>query len=589
MPVSACSYGRMVKWSPVKSEKKTKLSTKISALTVFSSACAILLLGIALILMFTFFFSRQTREDIEYYLENTNEQFDAKVQFIQDSTIAIRHNTVMEEFFKRNHYDEEEVETQLAYCMDLFSNRNMVTQNAPFAVSVYLFNNKGDFVRKHYYPTTLSNMEQMDADYQQLQKSYKVTGSHFKCYLDETKADLCFPLFDDEMKEMGTCIVAIQLDAIAAIFKDTAKYQSYSWIVTSNGNIIGHAGNHDYCKGIITAPQNYSGDYAINGKNFICSTNTSGFGLESAICVARGNVYTVLQPTLLAFVLVLVLVLLLVSTVILTVTYRSIRPLKEMAEEISAFGQDNLHVRMTDFPVQEFHDISFVFNEMADRIDHLITEVYEKELLATRAQVKFLQAQINPHFQFNILAMLSVKAKLAGNEELYQSLQAFSKLIQGKIFREKEIKIPLKDEMELVNFYLYLQKGRYQDKLSYEIIYGNEEVKDYLIPRLLIEPLVENAVSHGLEPKSEPGKVTIEIFEQEEKLHIIVADDGVGFDPDEERTGVKEGHTSTGFANTNRLLQILYHDHYTMRLDGRKGQGTKVEVILPIEKEGSHA
>ena len=133
--------------------RKTRLSTKISALTVLSTACAILFLGIALILMFAFFFSKQTRADIEYYLENTNEQFASKVQFVQDGAISIRHNTIMEEFFKKNHYDAEEVETQLAYCMDLFSDRNMVEQNSPFAVSVYLFNNKEKFVRKHYIPS----------------------------------------------------------------------------------------------------------------------------------------------------------------------------------------------------------------------------------------------------------------------------------------------------------------------------------------------------------------------------------------------------------------------------------------------------
>ncbi len=69
---------------------------------------------------------------------------------------------------------------------------------------------------------------------------------------------------------------------------------------------------------------------------------------------------------------------------------------------------------MGDFSVQEFHDISVTFNEMAERIKYLITQVYEKQLLATRSQVKYLQSQINPHFQFNILAMLSLKAKLAG-------------------------------------------------------------------------------------------------------------------------------------------------------------------------------
>ena len=112
---------------------------------------------------------------------------------------------------------------------------------------------------------------------------------------------------------------------------------------------------------------------------------------------------------------------------------------------------------MEDYPIQEFHDMSVVFNEMADRIEYLITQVYEKQLLVTQAQVKFLQAQINPHFQYNILAMLSIRAKMAGNEELYQYLQAFSKLMQGKIFRGKEIKIPVSAEMEIVDFYLLLQ------------------------------------------------------------------------------------------------------------------------------------
>ena len=77
-------------------------------------------------------------------------------------------------------------------------------------------------------------------------------------------------------------------------------------------------------------------------------------------------------------------------------------------------------------------------------IEYLITQVYEKEIVAARSQVKYLQSQINPHFQFNILAMLSLKAKMAGNEEVYDGLNAFSRLMQGKIFREKEIKIKVK-------------------------------------------------------------------------------------------------------------------------------------------------
>ena len=230
-----------------------------------------------------------------------------------------------------------------------------------------------------------------------------------------------------------------------------------------------------------------------------------------------------------------------------------------MISNIRAFGKQNLDVRMEDSTIQEFHDIGQVFNEMADRIEYLITEVYEKQLLATKSQVKYLQSQLNPHFQFNILAMLSLKAKMSGNEELYESLNAFSKLMQGKIFRDKEIKIKVKEELEIVQFYLFLQKERYQDKLM------------YLIPRLLIEPLVENAVSHGLEPQKERGMIKVCLYEesssekssreekinnteQKKRLHIIVEDNGVGMDYEKLNENYEKetlengeiGHTHTG-------------------------------------------
>ena len=249
------------------------------------------------------------------------------------------------------------------------------------------------------------------------------------------------------------------------------------------------------------------------------------------------------------------------------------------------FGEEQFDIRMDDFQIQEFHDISVVFNEMADKIQHLILEVYEKELTATRLQVKYLQAQITPHFQFNILSMLSLKAKLAGNEELYQCLRAFSELVRGKIFRKKEIMIPVAEELELVEFYLYLQNSRFQDKITYEIICPEEKVKENLIPRLLIEPLVENAVSHGLEPKQGSGKVQVILYEQNKRLHIIVEDDGVGFEEEDmETVREKEGHTHTGQENTKRLLYILYGENHTWKVTGKKGEGTTVEIVIPSER-----
>ena len=197
------------------------------------------------------------------------------------------------------------------------------------------------------------------------------------------------------------------------------------------------------------------------------------------------------------------------------------------------------------------------------RIEYLIIQVYEKEIVAARSQVKFLQSQMNPHFQFNILAMLSLKAKMAGNEEIYDGLNAFSKLMQGKIFREKEIKIKVKEELEIVQFYLYLQKSRYQDKLSYEVKMEDEKIGEDLIPRLLIEPLVENAVSHGLEPKREKGNLQVLLYERD-MLYIWVKDDGEGIGKNQAKTDENEGkiaNTHGGWENKKKMHRILNGDH----------------------------
>lgn len=576
-----------------KEPKKRTLSTEITILTVLTSVCAILILGTSLILIFFFFFSQKVKEDMEYILRNTSQQFQDKIQYIEDGAVAVRHNMALRDFFQKNHYNSEETETQLSHSIDLFSERNMVEQREPFVVSVYLFNNKDQYIREHYYPMTVLAAEQEDRKYMELYQDFMKSGRQYHSLVQEGEIDICFQVYDDNMRRMGVCIVVVHPEAAALLFRETESYRGNSWIITGGGEVLLRGGIREDLDGLEYVDTGYLGDMTLGGEKMLCSSEKCGFGIKAVVAVGVDNIYTILTPTLLVFLGAFLLVLALASAAAFGIGYRFTRPLKEMAEGIHAFGQENFDARMNDFSIQEFHDISVVFNEMAERIKYLVTQVYEKELLATRSQVKFLQSQINPHFQFNILAMLSVKAKMAGNEELYQCLSAFSKLVQGKIFRRKEIKIPLEDEIELVKFYLFLQNSRFSEKISYEIRYGNEEVKRNLIPRLLIEPLVENAVSHGLEPKEGNGNILVDIYEQEEEMYIIVEDNGVGFEPEEltaeeqrkEKPG-ETGHTHTGLENTRKLLQILYGNTCRMKLTGRKGDGTKVEIVLPIERSG---
>lgn len=585
--------------------KKRTLKKELTILMMLVSACTLISACAAVLYVFFSFFIRNTREDIEYVLNSTSQQFQSHMQFIEDGAVSIRHNMMLDAFFEAGEsgtgYDRTVAEPQLSYSMELFSDRNMIDRKMPFVTSVYLFNNAGDCIYEHYYASTLAVETKEEARYLNKQRQFRQSQDRFACVSDDKSINLLFRIYDDDMREKGICIAEISRKAINALLGEVSSYSGCTWMVLfGDERVIAFQGRWGEIEQLIGFENVWSGERALEEHNVIGCADICGFDIRTVISVGEKNIFSVLKSIVLIFALGLIVVLALTVFVAFGASYRFTRPVTRMIENIQAFGKPDFDIRMEDSSIQEFHDIGTVFNEMADRIKYLIMQVYEKQLLATQSQVKYLQAQINPHFQFNILAMLSLKAKMAGNEEVYEGLKAFSKLMQGKIFREKEIKIKVCEELEIVRFYLYLQKSRYQDKVCYEIEVQDDYINQDLIPRLLIEPLVENAVSHGLEPKRENGMIKVLLYEEPGKdeksmmLHICVEDDGVGFDVEEmAEQGVEKGlrggkteHTHTGLENTKRMLTILYGNRHEFRISGGIGRGTKVEIVIPAERSG---
>lgn len=576
-------------------KKNYTLKRELTFLMILTSVCTLLSVCAAVFYVFFSFFFQKTQEDIEYVLRYTSQQYEAHMQFIEDSVIAIRHNTVLDDFFQKEEYDLEEIEPQLSYSMELFSERNMVERQLPFVTGIYLFNNGNECIYEHYYATTLAAGREQKRKYENMQQEFKSTSDQYACLSDKDELNIFFRIYDENMREKGIGVVQISQSAVAKVLETVQLYHNGGWaVLDKNDQLLASEGAQELVKKLQTSENSWNGTKDLAGTKVIGYGNLCGFGVRTVISVGYGNIFSILKPTLLIFLVGLVVVIAIAFLVSYVTSYRFTKPVTRMIQSIQAFGKPKLDVRMEDSSIQEFHDMGIVFNQMADRIEYLITQVYEKEILAVRAQVKYLQSQINPHFQFNILAMLSLKAKMAGNEEVYDGLNAFSKLMQGKIFREKEIKIKVKEELEIVQFYLYLQKSRYQDKLSYEVTLENPDIENNLIPRLLIEPLVENAVSHGLEPKREKGMLKVHLYERE-MLHICVEDNGVGIDftkmeEKQEKSGEtnKIEHTHTGWENTRRMLQILYGDAHEFKVWSEKGKGTRIEILVPIERGESY-
>lgn len=572
-------------------KKNYTLKRELTFLMILTSVCTLLSVCAAVFYVFFSFFFQKTQEDIEYVLRYTSQQYEAHMQFIEDSVIAIRHNTVLDDFFQKEEYDLEEIEPQLSYSMELFSERNMVERQLPFVTGIYLFNNGNECIYEHYYATTLAAGREQKRKYENMQQEFKSTSDQYACLSDKDELNIFFRIYDENMREKGIGIVQISQSAVAKVLETVQLYHNGGWaVLDKNDQLLASEGAQELVKKLQTSENSWNGTKDLAGTKVIGYGNLCGFGVRTVISVGYGNIFSILKPTLFIVLVGLIVVLGIAFLVSYAISYRFTKPVTRMIQSIQAFGKPDLNARMEDSSIQEFHDMGIVFNEMADRIEYLITQVYEKEIVAARSQVKYLQSQINPHFQFNILAMLSLKAKMAGNEEVYDGLNAFSRLMQGKIFREKEIKIKVKEELEIVQFYLYLQKSRYQDKLSYEVKLEDEKIGEDLIPRLLIEPLVENAVSHGLEPKRGKGNLQVLLYERE-MLYIWVKDDGVGVCRNQtkaEENKEKTPHTHVGWENTKKMLRILYGDYYKFQVWSEPGKGTEIEIAVPIERGGNY-
>lgn len=572
-------------------KKNYTLKRELTFLMILTSVCTLLSVCAAVFYVFFSFFFQKTQEDIEYVLRYTSQQYEAHMQFIEDSVIAIRHNTVLDDFFQKEEYDLEEIEPQLSYSMELFSERNMVERQLPFVTGIYLFNNGNECIYEHYYAITLAAGREQKRKYENMQQEFKSTSDQYACLSDKDELNIFFRIYDENMREKGIGIVQISQSAVAKVLETVQLYHNGGWaVLDKNDQLLASEGAQELVKKLQTSENSWNGTKDLAGTKVIGYGNSCGFGVRTVISVGYGNIFSILKPTLFIVLVGLIVVLGIAFLVAYAISYRFTKPVTRMIQSIQAFGKPDLNARMEDSSIQEFHDMGIVFNEMADRIEYLITQVYEKEIVAARSQVKYLQSQINPHFQFNILAMLSLKAKMAGNEEVYDGLNAFSRLMQGKIFREKEIKIKVKEELEIVQFYLYLQKSRYQDKLSYEVKLEDEKIGEDLIPRLLIEPLVENAVSHGLEPKRGKGNLQVLLYERE-MLYIWVKDDGVGVCRNQtkvEENKEKTPHTHVGWENTKKMLRILYGDHYKFQVWSEPGKGTEIEIAVPIERGGNY-
>ncbi|WP_236337264.1 sensor histidine kinase [Paenibacillus auburnensis] len=234
------------------------------------------------------------------------------------------------------------------------------------------------------------------------------------------------------------------------------------------------------------------------------------------------------------------------------------------------------------------------FNRMTSRINSLINDVYKLEIQSknlemerVRAELNFLQSQMNPHFLFNTLNAILVVCTKNKYDDVTDIIKSLSKLLR-RLLRWKEDLVSLQEEMQFIEMYLKIEKFRFRDKFDYQFEI-EEQALEYKIPKLSMQPLVENSCKHGLQMIEGLGIIKVRAAAREDRLQITVSDNGKGIEAAQLKDLLHNIRTedssglNIGMRNVYRRLELYYADQVTFEIISVPGEGTAVSFGIPLK------
>ena len=295
-----------------------------------------------------------------------------------------------------------------------------------------------------------------------------------------------------------------------------------------------------------------------------------------------------------AVVVVALFVLLLLYS--LRVTRRITGPIQSLSRKAEQFGSGNFSGAPVDTDIVEMKILDRNFDKMADRITSLMDRQRRDQQSLHRAELELLQAQINPHFLYNTLDSIAILAESQREEDVIDMVNSLSTFFRNSLNRGEDI-ISLRSELVQARSYLEIQQIRYSDILTWKIDVP-EALQDCSVPKLILQPLIENALYHGIKNRRGRGLLTITGEESGEDLLLRVKDNGAGMTPEQlallQSGRFEEHHSGLGLKNVHQRIRLYCGSPYGLSFDSVPGEGTTVTVRLPrrgvaaIRKEEDH-
>ena len=533
-------------------------------------------------------------------------QISERSNTIKNSTITIsnlyRYDEEVQRCLNENGLSEEEMGQAGRYLDGVKENYDRVFHDVGVAYDVVILGDNGfryaSRGRDHYDFDGLESQLWYKRSYDAENDIVFISSFREKFDLSSREERYVFAAFrrvaGTDGRETGTILVNVDEKYLEDLY-GTAEDRSNLYIFDKKGNIVSSREKSLLGKNFIGV-DNFRRLYGENeyhiikklGQDYLLSNyydpQTGWTIVEEMPCAV------ILQPLNQALVLLLAIVsgcLLAGTGAACYMSERISKPILKLCRLMDRVKQGDFDVISDIRGYEEVNQLKDSFNEMAAEIKKLLEDIRDNEMQKRKSEMDFLRAQINPHFLYNTLFSIQCMIELKKNDQAVLMMAAFTDLLKKTLSVDTDF-ITLKEEFESTEKYLVLQQIRYGDKIHYECEMG-AETEQCLVPALIIQPIVENAIFHGIEAKEEAGLIIVESVVSEGALLITVSDDGVGLDEKElarmtAQFGEREYQSgrSIGILNVLNRIKINFGEEYGLTVESEPGIGTSVTMRLPV-------
>ncbi|RDU23695.1 cache domain-containing sensor histidine kinase [Anaerosacchariphilus polymeriproducens] len=570
--------------------RKRRVSVRILLPLIMSISIAVCIL--TCMLLFSHYLSVFIVDSAEKEVKKQKEALAQGIeQEIEDISDLI--NTIYYQNIKINDFSDEEFSKLL--CNIFNDNSDRV-----YSISIYdidgncIFNTRKDneknVVNKVWFNNSVENIESIQFGDDEL-----VCNTSVKRVIPVSKY---IEYARSNRMNQGVLCVTFYTDYIEQILNNYGStLNEYCYLVDANNELL----YHPYMRAIesdlyeektLEKVQNIEKNNIVRneGTNWIIYKQQLGYTGWNVVVV---NSLSYIKNDNLNIYYVVWLILLIIGAVLITLDVVLLKnftdPIYKLLRTMESFGRGNYEIKADENGIGELKVLSEQFNVMAEKLQKQMDEIRRNEHEKRKMEKKLLQSQINPHFLYNTLdsiIWMIQSGEYCGAEQMVSLLAKFFRI---SLSQGKDI-IPLKKELEHATSYLAIQNIRFKDKFEFHV-HADSELTKYLCPKLIIQPLLENAIYHGMEGMYDDGEIDINVYEKDGIINIDVVDNGLGMTEDKidyimhnKVVSSKRG-SGIGVRNVNERIRLIYGEQYGISMISELDEGTTAKIMIPMLEE----